>query len=97
MSLPCMSHDKKRVIVPLLHPISFVDYESQVNHPLLIYLIILGSTMISMNMKYSFNNRQRQRVPSIDSSTSEDTDPYGPASNEYIFNEENHGSKVTIV
>lgn len=47
-----------------------------------------------ISMKYCFNNRQRQRVPSTDSSASEEADPYGPSSNEFVFIEDNHGSNV---
>lgn len=57
-----------------------------------ISLKILDCAMISM--KYCFNNRQRQRVPSTDSSASEEADPYGPSSNEFVFIEDNHGSNV---
>lgn len=44
--------------------------------------------------KYQFNNRQRQRIPSTDSSTSDDIEQYSPAPNEYVFTESDHSSNV---
>lgn len=47
--------------------------------------------------KYQFNNRQRQRIPSTDSSTSDDIEQYSPAPNEYVFTESDHSSNVCVI
>ncbi|XP_065223954.1 kelch-like protein diablo [Planococcus citri] len=46
-------------------------------------------------IKYPFNNRQRQREPSTDSSVSEDLDhSHGPSSSEYVVTDVNHASYI---